>query len=1056
MEGCGTKPSSGLQNYRIPKKVSNTQSEDAHFQSPLSRLGDTHQREHPLQGRTSIQRNKYRREDTRKRKRHWGKCYIDDEGQPKVTLTNVLKTEIGRKYIKTQLITDANLSHGVKLQSDQQTSSSVDTVEIWQILSPLHQSLFISKRQPKVTLTNILRTKAGRKYMQRHLLTDANLSDANKLQSDEQPSSSFASLESCQKISSQQCRILSKRYQRRPNDQKPSRDAQNNNALLTLRRCDVVLEDCSIKNKEGDRPEKERKDPKNTSPGLREASFQNSESRKTRRDVFPNQRNAYSPQKSPLASEEQRIEPIQSPGWRGSNENRQSHQHNPQQENIPQPLESDCSETFIPTKQDTAVSCPGENSSNSSPRRKQHSATNKAEQISPLTSSGRKQKMHIILRLKEPLNRSERNKETDDSTEPIVLSSDEEEGSTETKDPERDFQTGKGHKLKEKKKKEQESALPLSKELLHGVTESKTEQLSTESLTLHSSADCSAFSEEMDLALDIKSEMLYIGKYKGTATGCVRFTAKYIKIPFEVTLNKKMELSVDSMHLRRYGLWTNNESSTSGSNATIFLWLSSNYAKQIEKQLGTSILNKQAKSITFIFIKLSQPLTEEEQNMLNKIILEVSKTNMSPDLTDSLPWEQAIKEVSCEESTFMDDCYESFQKLLQKDSASLLTEPPPQESKSSLTKPNYTLLRRQSSGQYSFSICSTQKNEWKELRETKGPIRNLIVYPPPPAKGGLGVTKEDLVCLEYGEFLNDVIIDFYLKYLLLEKAPKELADRSHIFSSFFYKCLTRTEKNSEENPNLSIAERRHGRVKRWTRQTNIFNKDYIFVPVNEESHWYIAVICFPWLEEVVYEDSQDQSCPQSGFQQFPCRPEIKSKTARTETVLVFNDAQNDKEDLEINSSLQSKDNVQPGTVSPGLDSKTPKSFSSTFKSKKVCKRPCILILDSLKATSVQNTVQVLREYLEAEWEAKCKTCREFNKTTMVDFCPRVPKQDNNSDCGVYLLQYVETFFQNPVVNFELPMHLERWFPRHVVRSKREEIRDLILQLHLQQQSGSKS
>lgn len=65
--------------------------------------------------------------------------------QPKVILTNVLKTEIGRKYIKTRLITDANLSHAVKLQSDQETSS-VGSVEIWQIFSPLHQSLFISKR----------------------------------------------------------------------------------------------------------------------------------------------------------------------------------------------------------------------------------------------------------------------------------------------------------------------------------------------------------------------------------------------------------------------------------------------------------------------------------------------------------------------------------------------------------------------------------------------------------------------------------------------------------------------------------------------------------------------------------------------------------------------------------------------------------------------------------------------------------------------------------------------------------------------------------------------
>ena len=39
----------------------------------------------------------------------------------------------------------------------------------------------------------------------------------------------------------------------------------------------------------------------------------------------------------------------------------------------------------------------------------------------------------------------------------------------------------------------------------------------------------------------------------------------------------------------------------------------------------------------------------------------------------------------------------------------------------------------------------------------------LITFPPPPAPGGIQVTNEDLSCLEEGEFLNDVIIDFYLK-----------------------------------------------------------------------------------------------------------------------------------------------------------------------------------------------------------------------------------------------------------------------------------------------------
>ena len=40
----------------------------------------------------------------------------------------------------------------------------------------------------------------------------------------------------------------------------------------------------------------------------------------------------------------------------------------------------------------------------------------------------------------------------------------------------------------------------------------------------------------------------------------------------------------------------------------------------------------------------------------------------------------------------------------------------------------------------------------------------LLTYPPPPEKGGINITNEDLYCLQEGEFLNDVIIDFYLKY----------------------------------------------------------------------------------------------------------------------------------------------------------------------------------------------------------------------------------------------------------------------------------------------------
>ena len=53
----------------------------------------------------------------------------------------------------------------------------------------------------------------------------------------------------------------------------------------------------------------------------------------------------------------------------------------------------------------------------------------------------------------------------------------------------------------------------------------------------------------------------------------------------------------------------------------------------------------------------------------------------------------------------------------------------------------------------------------------------------------------------------------------------------------------------------------------------------------------------------------------------------------------------------------------------------------------------------------------LCRYLEVEWELRKGTKRRFCRDTMRGSNPRVPQQDNYSDCGVYLLQYVESFLQ---------------------------------------------
>lgn len=68
--------------------------------------------------------------------------------------------------------------------------------------------------------------------------------------------------------------------------------------------------------------------------------------------------------------------------------------------------------------------------------------------------------------------------------------------------------------------------------------------------------------------------------------------------------------------------------------------------------------------------------------------------------------------------------------------------------------------------------------------------KQMLIYPPPPEKGGITINLEDYLCLAQDQFLNDAIIDFYLKYVHMECINKKIQDKVHIFSTFFYKRLT--------------------------------------------------------------------------------------------------------------------------------------------------------------------------------------------------------------------------------------------------------------------------
>lgn len=66
------------------------------------------------------------------------------------------------------------------------------------------------------------------------------------------------------------------------------------------------------------------------------------------------------------------------------------------------------------------------------------------------------------------------------------------------------------------------------------------------------------------------------------------------------------------------------------------------------------------------------------------------------------------------------------------------------------------------------------------------PIQKYCQYPP-TGSSSVSVTTEDYYCLEEESFLNDTTIDFYFKFLQFSILNSKDRDRTHIFSTFFYK-----------------------------------------------------------------------------------------------------------------------------------------------------------------------------------------------------------------------------------------------------------------------------
>ncbi|KAI4171664.1 MAG: hypothetical protein LQ343_004057 [Gyalolechia ehrenbergii] len=371
-----------------------------------------------------------------------------------------------------------------------------------------------------------------------------------------------------------------------------------------------------------------------------------------------------------------------------------------------------------------------------------------------------------------------------------------------------------------------------------------------------------------------------------------------------------------------------------------------------------------------------------------------------------------------------------------------------------------------------------------------------LVYPK-EGKKRTTVEWDDLERLDEGEFLNDNLIAFYLRYLecQAEKKDPTISRKVYIFNTFFYERLT-SSKPGHKGINYEA-------VRKWTRGIDLFTYDFVVVPVHESVHWYVAIICnLPALSRKLggMDEDLDHNLA-SGSEH--------GSEHRAEDTILFSSSTNGGVD-EVNEhetatsfaemSLEPKEGVRDrgnsnsyspdpskshGTEQEALDDQFRCSDSDGLResggidnetrnigkpaSPRLKKgrrksgppprkydpyKPTILTFDSF-GTAHFNAVKILKQYLHEEARDK-RGLMEFDEKELHGVTAKdIPEQSNFYDCGLFLLGYIEKMLEDPRHFIDKVMRrgydIKQDWSRLDPSKMRTEIRELLMELHRKRQ-----
>ncbi|KAK7317611.1 hypothetical protein RJT34_01995 [Clitoria ternatea] len=133
-------------------------------------------------------------------------------------------------------------------------------------------------------------------------------------------------------------------------------------------------------------------------------------------------------------------------------------------------------------------------------------------------------------------------------------------------------------------------------------------------------------------------------------------------------------------------------------------------------------------------------------------------------------------------------------------------------------------------------IVEKTENKFSEyLKEAK------IYFPSRDDPECVEICYNDTDCLAPEGYLTSTIMNFYIRYLQQQASLKNssLSDY-HFFNTYFYKKLKEAVSYKQSDREMIFA-----KFRRWWKGVNIFQKAYVLIPIHEDLHWSLIIICIP-------------------------------------------------------------------------------------------------------------------------------------------------------------------------------------------------------------------